>query len=305
MSPPLAVTTVIPTHRRPELMRRALLSVLGQTYLGDIEVIVVFDACDLELPDVALPANRSIRAMANERTRGLAGARNTGIQAASHDFVAFLDDDDYWLPDKLAAQMELAALRPGSPLIGTAMVVEGEGRRHERLLPAETLTQAHLLRDRLAGLHSSSFLFRREALVGPIGMVDEDLPGSYGEDYDLLLRTVKVGPISVVNRPLISATWQGQSYFFGKWAQYAEALEYLIAAHPELARDRRGLGRVESQIAFAHAAAGDNELAGVWARQALRHDPIRVRAYLALAIARGVISHDTIVKAARRVGKGI
>jgi glycosyltransferase involved in cell wall biosynthesis len=286
-------------------MRRALLSVLGQTYEGDIEVIVVFDACDPVLPEVALPADRTVRAVVNGRTRGLAGARNTGILEAAHDLVAFLDDDDYWFPDKLTAQLELMQARPEAAMVGTAMVVDAGDRRHERLLPSDTITRRDLLRNRLAGLHSSSFLFRTSRLTGDVGLVDEDLPGSYGEDYDLLLRTARVGPIAVVNRPLVCVTWQGQSYFFGKWRQYAESLEYLIEVHPEFATDSRGLGRVESQIAFALAAAGDRPEAERWARRALTHDPIRIRAYLALAIARGVITHETIVKAGQRVGKGI
>ena len=254
-SPP--VTAIIPTHKRPQLMRRALQSVLGQTYDGDIEVIVVFDACEPELPSVSLSPNRSVRALVNHRTRGLAGARNTGIVDASHEFVAFLDDDDYWLPDKLAAQMALSRQRPDAVLIGTAMTVESADRRHERLLPSGTITHADLLRNRLAGLHSSSFVFRRDALLGDVGLVDEDLPGSYGEDYDLLLRTAKVAPVEVVNRPLVMVTWQGQSFFFGKWDQYATALEYLLTVHPEFSLDRRALGRIESQIAFARASAGD------------------------------------------------
>jgi glycosyltransferase involved in cell wall biosynthesis len=299
------VSVVIPTHRRPELMRRALMSVLGQTYQGSIEVLVVFDACEPELPEVSLPARITVSALVNNRTRGLAGARNTGILAASHEFVGFLDDDDYWLPDKLTAQLDLFAVRPRSSMVGTAMLVDAGEARHERLLPGDTITQRELLRDRLAGLHSSSFLFRREHLLDRIGLVDEELPGSYGEDYDLLLRASRTGPISVVNRPLVVVTWQGQSYYFGKWDRYAEALTYLISVHPEFATDRRGLGRVESQIAFAHAAAGAPQDAERWARQALGHDPIRIRAFLALAISRGIIKHDTIVRAAQRVGKGI
>ncbi len=299
------VTVIIPTHNRPQLMRRALSSVLAQTYEGDIEVIVVFDACEPELPQIALPPNRVIRPLSNTRTRGLAGARNTGILASSHDWVAFLDDDDYWLPDKLALQVQRARECPEAVLIGTAMTVEGEGRQHDRLLPTSRITHGALLRDRLAGLHSSSFLFRRQALIGPVGMLDEQLPGSYGEDYDLLLRTARVAPIEVVNRPLVRVMWQGQSYFFGQWDQYATALEYLLRTHPEFGEDRRAIGRIESQIAFARASAGQTGDARRWARSALKHDPTRIRAYLALGITTGLVQKETVVKAARRVGKGI
>jgi glycosyltransferase involved in cell wall biosynthesis len=134
-SRPPGVTTVIPTHRRPERMREAVSSVVQQSYAGDIEIIVVFDACDVSLPDVDLPASRELRGVANDRVRGLAGARNSGILAAKHDFVAFLDDDDVWLPGKLEAQMPLFEHHPEAGLVGTAMRVDDGRSTHDRLAP--------------------------------------------------------------------------------------------------------------------------------------------------------------------------
>jgi hypothetical protein len=167
------------------------------------------------------------------------------------------------------------------------------------------VTVSDLVRDRMAGLHSSSFLFRREALLGPVGLVDEELPASYGEDYDMLLRTAKVAPIEVVNEPLVEVTWQGQSYYYGRWATYAQALEYLLDKHPEFDTSRRGRGRIESQIAFALAASAQSAESRRWAWKALRHDPSRVRAYLAVAISFRLISAAFIAKTANRFGKGI
>lgn len=299
------VTAIVPTHNRPDLMKAAVLSIINQSYEGPIEIIVVFDACEPVLPDVELPGNRTLTAKVNERTRGLAGARNTGILAASHDLVAFLDDDDEWFPTKLVQQIALLETEPDAILVGTAMVVDDGERRHERLIPVQTVTHEALLRDRMAGLHSSSFVFSRDAMLGPLGLVDEDLPGSYGEDYDLLLRTAKVGKIAFVNTPQVMVRWQGQSLFFGKWDRYAIALEYLLTTHPEFSADRRALARIESQIAFAHAASGQRTFARKWAGKAIKHDVTKVRSYLALAVSTGVISADTIAKAAQRVGKGI
>src|SRR3954453_5870440 len=101
-------------------------------------------------------------------------------------------------------------------------MVDDGSRTYERLVPMETVGHADLLRDKMAGLHSSTFVFRRSALLGPVGLVDEDLPGSYGEDYDMLLRTSLVAPVAVVNQPLVSVRWSGESYFFGKWGAYAD-----------------------------------------------------------------------------------
>lgn len=300
-----AVTAVVPTHNRPEMMKRAVQSIVDQDYPGLIEIIVVFDACESVLPDVVLPANRTLRALVNERSRGLAGGRNTGILAASHAFVAFLDDDDRWLPEKLGRQMPRFSEHPESILVGTAMIVDDGTRTHERLVPGESLTRSDLLRNRLAGLHSSSFVFRRAALVGELGLVDELLPRSYGEDYDLLLRTAAITPIIVVNHALVSVTWQGQSFFFGQWALYAQALKYLLAKHPDFADDARALARIESQIAFALAADGQRAEGRAWARRSIRHNLRQPKAYLALAIAARLTSADRVTRTVARFGKGI
>jgi glycosyltransferase involved in cell wall biosynthesis len=300
-----AVTAVVPTHNRPEMMRRAVQSILDQDYAGDVEVIVVFDACEPFDPPVEVPAGRKMRTVVNSHSRGLAGARNTGIGAAAYDYVAFLDDDDYWLPGKLTAQMQ-HFLEPEPPvLVGTAMRVDDGHRTFDRLVPVDRVTQADLLRDRMAGLHSSTFVFDKAALVGPIGGVDEELPGGYGEDYDLLLRSSKVGGIHVVNRPLVSVTWAGQSYFFGKWALYADGLQYLLERHPEFADDRPSLGRLCGQIAFARAAAGQRRASWRWIVRSLRNDLGELRSWLAAGIALRLLPAPWVVRQVQKRGKGI
>jgi glycosyltransferase involved in cell wall biosynthesis len=299
------VTAVVPTHRRPELMRAAVQSIIKQDYPGSIEIIVVFDACAPELPDVQPRPDRTLRAIVNTRARGLAGARNAGILAASHGFIAFLDDDDVWLPQKLTAQMPLFEGRTDLRLVGSAMLVDDGRHTHERLVPSNVVTHDDLIRSRLAGLHSSSFVFRRSALIDEIGLIDEELPRGYGEDYDVLLRTASLAPIELVNEPLVSVRWSGQSYFFGRWAEYAEALTYLLDKHEGIAREPNALARIKSQIAFALAASGDGKRSRQIAREVLRHDPRQLRAWLALAISWRLIDADSIGRAANRLGKGI
>ncbi|MCW2829611.1 MAG: glycosyl transferase [Aeromicrobium sp.] len=299
------VTAVVPTHRRPELMRQAVQSIIDQTYPGTIEIIVVFDACEPVLPPVETGPLRTIRAEVNGRTRGLAGARNTGIMSAGHDFVAFLDDDDTWMPGKLAAQMPIFAAHPEVRLVGTAMQVDDGRTTHDRLLPGDLVTHDDLVGDRLAGLHSSSFVFRRDALVSEVGMIDEELPGSYGEDYDVLLKVSAIAPVRLVNVPLVSVRWQGQSLYFGKWRLYAEALTFLLDRHPELRERPDALARISSQIAFALAAEGQGREARRWARQALGTDRLNLRAWLAVLISFRLASADAIGRLANRFGKGI
>lgn len=299
------VTAVVPTHQRPELMRQAVQSILDQDYAGSIEIIVVFDATEPQLPDVVVGPNRSVRAAANQRVRGLAGARNTGILAAQHDFVAFLDDDDHWMPGKLEAQMAVFASHPEVGLVGSAMEVDDGRTTHARPVPLTLVTHADLVRDRIAGLHSSSFVFRREVLIDSVGMIDEELPGAYGEDYDVLLKTSKLVPIRLVNQPLVSVRWSGQSFFYGKWAQYAEGLVYLLDKYPELRSDRQAFARIGSQVGFALAAAGQRKEARTWLRDAIRIQPLNVRAWLGLLISLRLLSAGAVARVANLFGKGI
>lgn len=299
------VTAVVPTHRRPDLMRRAVQSIIDQDYAGQIEIIVVFDATDPVLPDLETGPDRTVRAVVNDRVRGLAGARNTGILAARHGHVAFLDDDDHWMRGKLEAQMAVFAAHPEVGLVGTAMEVDDGRKTHERRVPLTVVTHADLVRDRIASLHSSSFVFRRDVLVEHVGMIDEELPGAYGEDYDVLLRTSQLGPIRLVDEPLVSVRWSGQSFFYGKWAQYAEGLIYLQGKHEGLRSDPEARARIGSQIGFALAAAGQRKAARTWLAPVLRTQPTNVRAWLGLLISWRVLSADAVARVANLVGKGI
>jgi hypothetical protein len=82
------------------------------------------------------------------------------------------------------------------------------------------------------------------------GMVDEEIPGSYGEDYDMMLRAAYLAPIPVVNRPYVSVTWARNSYYFGRWGLYADALEFLLRKHPDFESDAKGYGRTIRHEAF-------------------------------------------------------
>ena len=109
------VSVIIPTYKRAEFIKRAVLSVFKQTY-KDIEVIVVDDngvGTDAQINTYKeiepLKDTYNVRYIPHEKNKGACGARNTGIFAASGEYVGFLDDDDEWLPDflkKMIAKMD-------------------------------------------------------------------------------------------------------------------------------------------------------------------------------------------------------
>ena len=123
------VSVIIPTFHRPTLVGRAVESVLAQT-VADIEVIVVVDSRD----DATVEALGTIRdprlaVHVPDRHLGNADARNVGVGLARSPWIAFLDDDDDWFPNKLERQLPLAvAGEPGShPIISCRVLVRGSG----------------------------------------------------------------------------------------------------------------------------------------------------------------------------------
>ncbi len=108
------VSVIIPTHNRAELVVRAIKSVLGQTY-SDLECIVVDDASTDDTAQQVRQINDSrLVYIRHEKNRHASAARNTGISKARGDFIAFLDDDDEWLPAKLEKQVSLLQSLPQS-----------------------------------------------------------------------------------------------------------------------------------------------------------------------------------------------
>lgn len=302
--PPL-MSVVIATCGRPQLLRRAVRSVLAQDYEGPVEIIVVFDRIGIDpLADLPVHPLRSIRTMTNQRTAGLAGGRNTGILAARGAYVAFCDDDDAWLPAKLYRQMQLWDEYPEAVALATGITIQTGTDSVDRVPPA-VVRMADFLESRVTAIHPSSLLYRRADLMGDIGLVDEDLPASYGEDYDLLLRATRHGPVMSVLEPLVAVHWDRTSFFSGRWENIAAGLTYLLAKFPEFDTSARGTARIAGQISFAYAAAGNTREAGIWARRALSRDARQLRAYAALLVGFRVVSAAAILSAVQRRGRGL
>jgi glycosyltransferase involved in cell wall biosynthesis len=299
------VSVVVPTRDRPELLRRAVAAILGQTYKGPIECLVVFDQSDPDLDWPELPPGRTLIPRRNDRTPGLAGARNSGILAATGELVAFCDDDDEWLPEKLARQVARLLATPGSAVSTTGILVRYQDRTTTRLAPTILVTHRQLLRSRLTELHPSTVLARRDRLLSQIGLVDEELPGSYAEDYEWLLRASRHGPVLAVPEPLAVIHWHQSSFFADRWRTIISALTYLVDKHRDFQQEPSGLARIYGQIAFAHAALGERKPARRWARRTLSLNRRERRAYLALAISLGLVSAKTVVRMAHGAGKGI
>ncbi|MCM0619945.1 glycosyltransferase family A protein [Nocardioides bruguierae] len=299
-----SVGVVVPTGgTRPHLLRRALDSVAAQDYPGEVRVVVVHDRVE---PDTGLVSDgpRPVDVAVNTRTPGLAGTRNTGILAIGTDYVAFLDDDDHWLPGKLTAQVRRATAEDRPAMVTASMRVDFDGVSTPRLLGTDAIDHTMLTRNIVATAHSSGMLFDRAALVERIGLVSEDIPGSQNEDWDVKLRAARLGPIAHVDEPLVVVDWNRTSHYARSWDTKIASWDWMLAHHPEIARDRRASARVHGQLAFAEAARGRRVAA-------LRHVARAVvgfqgawRSVVTLAVVAGA-RPDAVIDALHRRGRGL
>ncbi len=304
MNPEVAV--VIPTRGRPELLRRAVEAVQAQLYEGLVESVVVSDAETLE-PSTLPPGrpDRPVRLLANGRTPGPSGARNTGILASKGAYVAFCDDDDVWRPGKLAAQVATLEQAPHLSAVSCSLALHlAGGRVRLRRSRHPTLGLPDLLGTRPVHLHLSGLACRRDLILHQVGLFDEAIPGSYGEDYDWLLRLAVAGPIRSLSEPLVDVAWTGGSWFAGRWDLIASAILYLLAKHPELRSHRAGRARLEGRLAYARACSGRRAEARHWAARALAANPFERRSYLALLVSAGVPSAG-LARVSALVGRGL
>jgi glycosyltransferase involved in cell wall biosynthesis len=302
-----SVSVVTPTYGRPQLLRLAVQSILDQRYPGEIEALVVFDREEPVPPEVRVPPGRSVRLLSNDRTPGPAGAYNVGALAATGRYLALCDDDDEWLQDKIRLQVELLERRPEA-MVAACGIYAGDApsttRNPSRIPDKEELTVDDLLNTARNALHSSTFVVRRGPMLERVGLMDEAIPGSYGEDFDWLLRAARVAPVVALRRPLVRVRW-GYSYFSERWQTIIDSLTYQLAHSPEFPRQPANLARVYGRMAFAHAALGHRDEARAMATRSIRLRPTQPRGYLALAVAFGLVRPQTVLRALRRFGRGI
>ncbi|AXY25297.1 glycosyl transferase [Suicoccus acidiformans] len=201
------VSVVIPTYKRePQLIERAIFSVLNQTYT-DLEVIIVDDSPDsYEVRDevkayVTGINDQRVRYVQHKENMGANKARNTGVRNASGDFVAFLDDDDEWLPYKLEKQIKAFNKEEVALVYCEAVEVYEETGKVVKIIN-ELHSGRHykrLLKQNFIG--SNSFVVVKTDVFKEIGMYDENLLSN--QDYDLFLRIAKNYEINYVDEVLV------------------------------------------------------------------------------------------------------
>lgn len=204
MSPEPLVSVIIPSFNRAAYLRQAVNSVLEQTY-SRWELIVADDGSTDGTADyLAALDDRRVRVVRREHCGNPAAVRNAGIAVARGEYVAFLDSDDAWLPEKLAAQVARFRACPecGWGYTGFSRM-DAEGRplanpAHWRWVPYDGSVFERIVR--LEAIVATPTVMVRRRLLVDVGGFDEAIV--HAEDYELWTRLALRSDVCVEPRPL-------------------------------------------------------------------------------------------------------
>ncbi len=275
------VSVVIPVYNGEAFVGQAIESVLAQTW-PHLELIVVNDGSTDGSAEV-IGRYRDRLVLVEQSNQGVAAARNAGMQRAKGDFVALLDQDDWWRPEKLARQVPLLAANPRVGLVHTAVDHYDQTRQqwvgplNPQAKPERLVGQCfrQLLLDNQ--IYNSTVLLRRAALE-QVGLCDLSIRGNTVQDYDLWLRIARHWELAFVPEPLVvfrihsgQGTWDRRLML----SEEARLLERVLAEEG-LTGDwelRGRMARLYDQLGTAQLEAGDRRGARQSFRRALQWQP--------------------------------
>jgi glycosyltransferase involved in cell wall biosynthesis len=196
-----AVSVVIPTRDRAHLVAETVQRTLAQRHV-EFEIIVVDDGSSDATADVVEALGEPRVTVVRNAGRGVANARNRGIERAAHPWIAFLDDDDRWSPDKLRVQLDVARAE-GADFVYTAGVAVGDDGRVLYASPAFTPEELRRgIRSRNLVFAGSSNVLARTDLIRCLGGFDESL--HHIADWDLWIRLTEAGRPAACHEPLVA-----------------------------------------------------------------------------------------------------
>ena len=252
---------IVPTKGRLDFLRRSLESIVAQSY-QDYEVLVILDGSDPEVSEWVTTAYPSFRCLVNHDTPGAASTRNIGLAEAKGDFIAFLDDDDYWDTDYLQTQIEYLQASPASIMVYSGHYIgspdTGWSIADDRPILEESDTVTLLLSE--CFIHTMSVMVCRSKALGA-GLLDPSL--SIVHDYDWYLRIIAHtdAPIGYAPQPLVYRTLHSAQLTSGlyKWMEEEIAvIDKYFEHHPE-AKNHEPKVRAYRALYFGYLAIKSEE----------------------------------------------
>lgn len=281
------VSAVVPTYERVDKLERSLGSIINQTY-NDLELLVVDDNTSEEYRDkvekivkeTSKKADFHIERIINEGNQGVSSARNLGIENATAEYIAFLDDDDEWKPKKIEKQVQKIQEEGINAVYTASEMYDGEVKDIVRKTPGLDL-EALLERDRIGS--PSKVMIEKEWLER-VGGFDEEIPS--GEDWDLWIRLLEVGcNFGYVDTPLARYHRDNESKS-NKFDVATEGREKVTEKHSKLleeagkkVRARHHLNRAKKQYTL-----GDRKGTKKHLTKTLKNNLLEFEAYVLAAI---------------------
>lgn len=178
------VSVIIPTYNRARYICRAINSVLNQTFT-DYEIIIVDDGSTDNTREVlAQYGNRIV--YLSQSNKGISASRNRGISAAQGEYIAFLDSDDEWLPEKLTIQVDMLDKNERLGLACSRMLILDSDGKQRGYKPEERTGRNFRELIEIGGDLPTSTVMTRKACFDKVGVFDETLPPM--EDFEMWVR---------------------------------------------------------------------------------------------------------------------
>jgi len=192
------VSVIIPTYNRRDFLRKAVDSVIAQTY-PYFELIIIDDGSDDNTIELIQNYNHDI-VYIRQQNKGPAAARNRGVEAAGHDLIAFLDSDDWFAENKLAKQVKAMQAEPGYLISHTQETWYRDGlllnQKTKHSKKSGDIFEQSLM---LCAVSMSTVMIHKE-IFERYGLFDEEFPCC--EDYEFWLRVSSGQKFLLVDEPL-------------------------------------------------------------------------------------------------------
>jgi glycosyltransferase involved in cell wall biosynthesis len=296
------VSVVMGAYNQERHLPEAIDSILAQTYTNR-EVIVVDDASTDRTPDVLRGYGERIRVVRRAaNSGGCQVPRNDGIRSSHGQYVAFLDHDDAWYPEKLAVQVAFMEQNPDIPLTHTyCQVIDADSRivetRHENALPPTGPCYRELLRHCFITI--SSVMVRRDLFDKVGGLFNED-PELLSDDYEFFLRVAKKFSIGLVPKVLTKYRKSTAGFMSSRWRYQPEVVPFYerVLRTPDLwsgAVERDEVVKALLDACLSNAEfwrdAGISRRSLHFALRGIRYAPASARAWVELgrALVRSVL----------------
>jgi len=269
------VSVVIPAYNCEKFISTAIESVLSQTY-GDYEIIVVNDGSTDKTDEVLSRYASKIKKI-YQPNKGPAEARNTGIANSGGEYIAFLDQDDAWLPDKLRMQVEVMEKNDKLGLVYTDIYILNDKefsnadclyrRSFQMRQPHRGSVIEYLFLDNF--IATSSVMVRKECF-SEIGMFDSSVVPS--EDYDRWLRIAADYEIDFIDAPLVKFRDHIAAFAGNKIVTLTHAIDVLNKMLSEYPHLRSALGKKAGQrLSYFHVMLGQIYLSNMLFKKAFHN----------------------------------